>query len=198
MSSESTTTIRTTPDHTVDNTTPVPAATTTTTTPTPPTQPDPVLSLSALKDRRAHDRATQRALKASDRAKGKKGRMPTSTAAPAKLKVGVWDAWTEAKAADEWPRPSEPVRRLAGTWAREREQRVQVRLADLVRPGRARGAKKGVEHDFEVIPHVRSVIVLDEGAADEGELDEPWEYVSSEGEEDKRAPSYAEILAKAK
>ncbi|TFY51090.1 hypothetical protein EVG20_g11171, partial [Dentipellis fragilis] len=153
--------------------------------------------------RRAQDRATQRALKASDRAKGKKGRTSTPLPAPAptaaskdtKLKVGVWDAWTEAKAADEWPRPSEPVRKLAGTWAREREQRVQVRLADLVRPSRTRSAKKGVEHGFEVIPHVRSVIVLDDGAADEMELDEPWEYVSSEGEEDKRAPSYAEILA---
>jgi len=41
---------------------------------------------------------------------------------------------------------------------------------------------------------VRSVIVLDDQSDDGMELEEPWEHVSSESEEDSKPLSYAEIL----
>lgn len=52
--------------------------------------------------------------------------------------------------------------------------------------------------DFEVIPAVRSVIVLDEFIVPEPEVEEPWEYVSVDGEADTVVPpSYAQVVANA-
>lgn len=49
--------------------------------------------------------------------------------------------------------------------------------------------------DFEVIPHVKSVLVLDD-MFDEQELDEPWEHISasSSDDDDTKTPSYAQVL----
>jgi hypothetical protein len=53
------------------------------------------------------------------------------------------------------------------------------------------------DSDFEVVPHVRSVIVLDDIVAHEITIDEPWEHIYGDKPEDSLAktPSYAKILA---
>jgi len=73
----------------------------------------------------------------------------------------------------------------------------EVKLADLIT---ARKPRKGNDGDFEVIPHVRSVIVLDDFAGLDLTVDEPWEYIRGQCEEDgiARARSYAEILSAGK
>lgn len=85
----------------------------------------------------------------------------------------------------------------------------EVRLADLVvlaagttggqrkkRGGHAAG-KGGLDGDFEIIPHVRSVIVLEDGVGLNGELDEGWECVQAEEDEKKGVKSYARVAAAA-
>jgi len=93
--------------------------------------------------------------------------------------------------------PAAPGRIFGGSWARRASR--EVRLTDLIRPSKAQKSRVP-ESDFEVVPHVRSVIVLDDFAeTGEAELDEPWEHLSSESEEEgKKALSYAEIVSKAK
>ncbi|KAI0066647.1 hypothetical protein BV25DRAFT_1912695 [Artomyces pyxidatus] len=201
------------------------AATTPTPTPAVPTEPlssaapkderakkvaEP-LSSTALKEERelAHDR--QRAKKASDRAKGRK-----STPAPRADKPKE----PEIDCAEEVPNPGAVARFWSGVWAEAREKdewewpelpgivvdfngalikRGEVALTDLIRPGKTQRKRKGAEADFEVIPHVRSVIVLDD-CADVEELDEPWEYLSTASDESdgRKIFSYAEIASKAK
>lgn len=51
------------------------------------------------------------------------------------------------------------------------------------------------DSDFEVIPHVRSVIVLDDNAPDELDADEPWEHIYGTDSEDNRGLSYAQVAA---
>ncbi|EMD32676.1 hypothetical protein CERSUDRAFT_118701 [Gelatoporia subvermispora B] len=73
--------------------------------------------------------------------------------------------------------------------------RIEVELSELVKPGKVHKSKGAA--DFEVIPTVRQVIVLEDGIALEAELDEPWEHISAEDADDKleSAPSYADIVA---
>jgi len=52
--------------------------------------------------------------------------------------------------------------------------------------------------DFEVIPHIRSVIVLDDNTPDGFGEDEPWEYVSNPDSEPNKGLSYAEVAALSK
>jgi hypothetical protein len=52
---------------------------------------------------------------------------------------------------------------------------------------------KGV-NDFEVVPHVRSVIVLDDNTPDELIIDEPWEHVN-DSDTEARGLSYAQVAA---
>ncbi|KAH6916640.1 hypothetical protein BKA70DRAFT_307226 [Coprinopsis sp. MPI-PUGE-AT-0042] len=83
---------------------------------------------------------------------------------------------------------------------------VEVKLVDLVqtRPSKAGGKKGsgGLGGDFEVIPHVRSVIVLDDQTGEKRgprdmDLDEAWEYITDEEQEveGKQRPTYATIAA---
>lgn len=55
------------------------------------------------------------------------------------------------------------------------------------------GILKGV-NDFEVVPHVRSVIVLDDNTPDELIIDEPWEHVN-DSDTEARGLSYAQVAA---
>ena len=202
--------------------------------------PDAVLSASALKDRREHERARQRAKKAGDRAKGRKGHayahghadIPHVKAEREKrggsggsmggggLVPGADAEWDAARAA---PDDVDLVRAqiafgvFGAAWA-QKEVR-EVRLADLVRPAKKAHRKQGcgaccflgsliapaaaddgrfdADADFELVPHIRSVIALDDAMDDASELDEPWEYVSGETEgEVRKAPSYAQVVAK--
>ncbi|ETW86589.1 hypothetical protein HETIRDRAFT_145098 [Heterobasidion irregulare TC 32-1] len=178
--------------------------------------PDAVLSASALKDRREHERARQRAKKAGDRAKGRKGHayahdhadIPHVKAEREKrggsggggggLVPGADAEWDAARAA---PDDVDLVRAqiafgvFGAAWARKEVR--EVRLADLVRPAKKAHRKQGCDADFELVPHIRSVIALDDAMDDASELDEPWEYVSGESEgEARKAPSYAQVVAK--
>jgi hypothetical protein len=82
---------------------------------------------------------------------------------------------------------------------------ADVKLADLVvfasskksKKGNGPVGKGGLDGDFEIIPHVRSVIVLEDGVGN-GELDEGWECVQVE-ESGQMGPgkSYAKVAAAA-
>ncbi|EKM84283.1 hypothetical protein AGABI1DRAFT_89015 [Agaricus bisporus var. burnettii JB137-S8] len=75
----------------------------------------------------------------------------------------------------------------------EQPSRYEVKLADLLRVGKKPRKSKGA-NDFEVIPHIRSVIVLDDNTPDELTIDEPWEHVNDPDTEDTGL-SYAQVAA---
>ncbi|KAG6886471.1 hypothetical protein C0992_003794, partial [Termitomyces sp. T32_za158] len=74
--------------------------------------------------------------------------------------------------------------------------RTEVALSDLLI---ARKPRRGREQDFEVVPPLRSVIVLDDITTPEFDFDEPWEhvYASDADTNDNYRPelSYAKIAA---
>jgi hypothetical protein len=52
--------------------------------------------------------------------------------------------------------------------------------------------------DFEVVPHIRSVIALDDNTPDELDIDEPWEHIYSTDCEENKGLSYAQVAALSK
>lgn len=79
---------------------------------------------------------------------------------------------------------------IVPTW--RSQEKIEVDLTHLMRAAKPRKSKTG---DFEVIPKVRSVVVLDERLEAGPEIDDPWEYVSADDEDTKRpALSYAEAV----
>ncbi|KAI0045665.1 hypothetical protein FA95DRAFT_99591 [Auriscalpium vulgare] len=200
----------------------------------------------ALKDEREHAHERQRAKKAGDRAKGRKGAL-LGRADKAKTKaahghgmadskdgkaglldvVGFWsDVWAGVGTKEKTAEPETPgkVFDFNGTWVRrDRSGAREVGLADLIRPAKAhrkaRTGKRvcgyccritidamcGVDGDFEVVPHVRSVIVLEDSVGTPAmELDEPWEYISDTEEPEVQgagrkvgAVSYAQVVSRA-
>jgi len=90
------------------------------------------------------------------------------------------------------------VRRLTHSHPSRAVPRKEVKIADLITARKPRKSKDG---DFEVIPHVRSVIALDEFVSGlDPSVDEPWEHIGGQFEEDDiaRTHSYAEILSAGK
>ncbi|KAK0209251.1 hypothetical protein DFS33DRAFT_1241720, partial [Desarmillaria ectypa] len=61
----------------------------------------------------------------------------------------------------------------------------EVKLSDLLvrKQDRKKGGYQAFQSDFEVIPHVRSVIVLDDFTPDLA-ADEPWEHIYGESDSD--------------
>ncbi|KAF8262242.1 hypothetical protein EI94DRAFT_1744092 [Lactarius quietus] len=161
-----------------------------------PTNDSSWLTGPALKAATEHLFATQRAKKASDRAKGKarpsspavRGNTTTTT------KV-VWAEVWEAATTDDGDWPELPILTPA---LRTTQDRCEVPLAAFVRPVKLRGARaKEVERtEFEFLPPVKNVIALDD--AESNVPEEPWEYVSSVGGDDeaRKIFSYAEIVSK--
>ena len=117
-----------------------------------------------------------------------------------------WDVSTET----EWE--CEEVE-VAPTW--RAENRIEVDLTHLIRPAKSRKARsKRFSHlnslrdlfpyrswfptagDFELVPKVRSVVVLDDGTDEVPEVDDPWEYVSADEEGILKKPvfSYAQVV----
>lgn len=94
------------------------------------------------------------------------------------------------------------------------QPRYEVKLADLIRPGKPRKPKGSYclpqanpisnthyslgDSDFEVIPHIRSVIALDDNTPDELDVDEPWEHIYNTDSEDNKELSYAQVVALSK
>jgi len=71
---------------------------------------------------------------------------------------------------------------------------TEVKLADLVTFRSSKSRKgSGWEGDFEVVPHVRSVIVLDDVAVRDLEVDEPWEHVDGEDTDNGDASSSGNV-----
>ncbi|KAH0591381.1 hypothetical protein J132_11032 [Termitomyces sp. J132] len=81
---------------------------------------------------------------------------------------------------------------------RESARRAEVTLSDLLI---ARKPRRGREQDFEVVPPIRSVIVLDDITTPELDVDEPWEHVYASDADDNDTQnhhtelSYAKIVA---
>ncbi|KAJ7573475.1 hypothetical protein C8J56DRAFT_804401 [Mycena floridula] len=76
------------------------------------------------------------------------------------------------------------------------EVKFDVKLADLIIAPRK--PLKRSDSEFEVIPHLKSVIVLDDIASNDFGIDEPWEHVFGDDDSDVKAPSYATVLASPK
>ncbi|THH30231.1 hypothetical protein EUX98_g3943, partial [Antrodiella citrinella] len=106
---------------------------------------------------------------------------------------GARPDWEEGWAEDDWLREfieddegkpgSKIVRSASGT--------LEVDLTEFLKPAKARKVKRAVG-DFEVLPSVRQVLVLDDRLDGELEVDEPWEHLSLDGEDEKTF-SYAEV-----
>lgn len=80
----------------------------------------------------------------------------------------------------------------------------EVTLSDLVVLSQRKARKTKVD-DYELIPAVRTVIVLDDMPIDDMELDEPWEHIANAEDEDghvirsgKVGQTYAAIAAAAR
>jgi hypothetical protein len=177
-----------------------------TTSPPPGTANDPSwLTGPSLKAATEHLFATQRAKKASDRAKGKphahaRGHASSpavrSSSTTTTEKV-VWAEVWEAATADDGAWPELPAAPMPLALRATQDRCVtEVPLAALVRPVKLRGARAKERTEFEFLPPVRNVIALDD--ADSNVPDEPWEYVSSAGGDDeaRKIFSYAEIVSK--
>ncbi|KAF8655371.1 hypothetical protein AX16_003068 [Volvariella volvacea WC 439] len=174
------------------------------------------------KDSRAQDHERQRAKKAEDVAKMRARKAQNLSASAAhsggnvtsKLSVPKRPSSTSASAVSDmdiklslmegmeivesfnW-QPVSPDWKLNHVDTRSpSDARTEVKLADLITTS-TRKPRKRAEHDFEFIPHVRSVLVLDDAAAPEVTFDEPWEHIY--GEDDTKpafkGPSYASVVA---
>ncbi|KAJ3853946.1 hypothetical protein EV368DRAFT_63676 [Lentinula lateritia] len=95
--------------------------------------------------------------------------------------------------------------RSAGTRKESSPIQNSVKLADLIKPGSVRKARKNKEADFELIPAVRPVIVLDElafmhDAPAPRDLEQEWQHVyHSDGDESDASlsissPTYANVV----
>ncbi|TFK70085.1 hypothetical protein BDN72DRAFT_724176, partial [Pluteus cervinus] len=73
-------------------------------------------------------------------------------------------------------------------------ERIEVKLVDLITTKKPRNLKG--PDDFEIIPHIRSVIALDDVNSSDSDFDEPWEHIDNETEKPTyNGPSYASIVA---
>ncbi|KAL5535934.1 hypothetical protein ACEPAF_4028 [Sanghuangporus sanghuang] len=187
--------------------------------PTSPPLPQP--SQLDAKDRRAYEVARQRAKRPEDRRKarnqkeakhgwlagvtGRGARAAQEKDAREATVVNARDLKKEVTVLESQSKPDA----VGVTGLDAHEARITVRLEDLIRVAKVRKEKAD---DFEVVPHVRAVIALDETdfACDtEGakiptpNLDfDDWEHVasssdtsSSEDDEPRKAPSYAQVVS---
>ncbi|KAG5642019.1 hypothetical protein DXG03_003792 [Asterophora parasitica] len=100
----------------------------------------------------------------------------------------------------DWDDVASPLRssHVERDWELGREVvppgRSEVPLTDLLiarKPRHVRGRS-----DFEVVPHIRSVIVLDDTTVPDVDFGEPWEHVDANEVNDHTPnPSYAKIAA---
>jgi len=171
--------------------------------------------IDVLKDVRAYERERQRVKKAAELAKTKerkeRGTVPgrnawgpwgdksKTTVARSEISwfggKGVWDSENENENVEkgqleaEWP--ATPVRPMS-----KEDCLGEVKLADLVTPAK----RKNKDGGFEVIPLPRQVIVLDDFTVHDMDVDEPWEHVDGNENENEKVdgPSYAEIISATK
>ncbi|GLB43623.1 hypothetical protein LshimejAT787_1401350 [Lyophyllum shimeji] len=130
-------------------------------------------------------------------------RRPAIRAAVDQLEGDVPDLACEESEVD-WDDAASPVRSLCLDRDEEGEKegvprvssRHEVPLTDLLV---SRKPRHGREADFEVVPPVRSVIVLDDKTTPDLDFNDPWEHVYAEDATEQhtheRVPSYAKIAA---
>ncbi|TFK56924.1 hypothetical protein OE88DRAFT_1803556 [Heliocybe sulcata] len=178
-----------------------------------PVETDKDLPSSILKAIRAFEHNRQRTKRAEDhvRAKAKKERskaLPESVkstggaggkAARKSRSRGVWDDADTPAALDG----ENSISPLPKSWASSarRPETTEVKLADLISTKTKPPKSKAADSDFEFIPHMPSVIVLDDTFLIEdsnGGPDEPWEHILGVEDEDAKAnaPSYAQVVSK--
>ncbi|KXN85760.1 hypothetical protein AN958_10943 [Leucoagaricus sp. SymC.cos] len=170
---------------------------------TSPTLPPPG-KVSVQKDVRAYEHERQRLKKAADfvKMRARKAQQGADKAHQRSASVGSAAASEKGgrlREEDDVEDDGELV--LSDSWKENlggvpvvaEPPRYEFRLADLIRSGKPRKPKG--DGDFEVIPHIRSVIVLDDNTPDEFDVDEPWEHVLNPDSEANKGPSYAEVAA---
>ncbi|KAK0185203.1 hypothetical protein F5146DRAFT_1071880 [Armillaria mellea] len=144
-------------------------------------------SLPTIKDQRAYEHNRQRVKKAADVAKMRQKKRSGSPLF--KLDRGIASEKCRRLRADD----VDPLDGVLVESAHRDEaplpspKKPEVKLLDLL----VRKQDRKKEPDFEVIPHIRSVIVLDDFAPDLA-ADEPWEHIDAEPV--SKAPSYAQVL----
>jgi hypothetical protein len=145
-------------------------------------------SLPTIKDQRAYEHNRQRVKKAADVAKMRQKKRSGSPLF--KLDRGIASEKYRRLRADD----VDPLDGVLVESAQNRDEAgpplpkaSEVKLSDLL----VRKQDRKKEADFEVIPHIRSVIVLDDFAPDLA-ADEPWEHIDAEPV--SKAPSYAQVL----
>ncbi|KAI5116813.1 hypothetical protein M0805_007094 [Coniferiporia weirii] len=167
----------------------------------------PTPDVGGLKERRAYEVARQHSKHPGDRRKAREQKTKRGAEGPVRVRVAnidvnVSDEVAEAAKARTARSIDKKAPRNQGG-ARE----VIVRLADLISVAKVRKEKAG---DFELVPHVRPVVALDDfepSGNGDAILDfEDWEHVescsSSSGSSDEddavnnapRAPSYAQVV----
>jgi len=155
-------------------------------------------TFSFSKDARAYEHDRQRVKKAAELVKM---RMRKSQSKASKLHMLTTVPSEKTKRLNredvdipDLPLPTESKHLAHWVEPRLTEIRNEVKLADLIV---SRKPRKSTEGDFEVVPHVRSVIVLDDSITPDIELDEPWEHVEGVKDHQPTAPalSYAKIVS---
>jgi len=78
-------------------------------------------------------------------------------------------------------------------WNVMEDRKKEVDIISFARPGKPRKSKAG---DFEVIPKVRSVVVLDDRMNADLEIDDPWEHIDADDSDSgsSQKTSYAEVV----
>ncbi|RDB19493.1 hypothetical protein Hypma_013456 [Hypsizygus marmoreus] len=171
-----------------------------------PVTPSPILP--NTKENRAWEHDRQRVRKAADfvKAKARKGQAGSMTqtkfCGPRKFDDKVVHDESEVEVLDAVDDVSPPVAdrsRVSRPTPTDdgimplSARRSEVQLADLVTSKKPR---HGREVDFEVIPHIRSVIVLDDNIPPDLDFDEPWEHIYGvDDDQTTHEPSYAKIAA---
>ncbi|KAK0432534.1 hypothetical protein EV421DRAFT_1848857 [Armillaria borealis] len=143
-------------------------------------------SLPTIKDQRAYEHNRQRVKKAADVAKMRQKKRSGSPLF--KLDRGIAsEKYRRLRADDVDPLDGVLVESAHRDEVPPLPKASEVKLSDLL----VRKQDRKKEPDFEVIPHIRSVIVLDDFTPDLA-ADEPWEHIDAEPV--SKAPSYAQVL----
>ncbi|KAJ6613318.1 hypothetical protein B0H10DRAFT_2049168 [Mycena sp. CBHHK59/15] len=170
-------------------------------------------ALPSFKDLRAFEHDRQRVKKAMDLAKGelynsaRKSTWPLSSEKEKRLRAEEVDALDGSLVDAGYDLDGVAL-------SRDPSQPSEVKLSDLVafrKPRKGLGTsitlpwlpvvERSVDGEFELIPHVRSVIVLDDITSHDLLVDEPWEYIYGSDEEESvattptKGPSYANVLS---
>ncbi|KAJ3933496.1 MAG: hypothetical protein NXY57DRAFT_998545, partial [Lentinula lateritia] len=156
-------------------------------------------SFASFKDQRAFEHERQCAKRTEEYARTQDAKAPKG--------LSKWRPVGFGGSEDEANTPNVLERvRSAGTRKESSPvQNSEVKLADLIKPGSVRKARKNKEADFELIPAVRPVIVLDELAFMHDvpaprDLEQEWQHVYHSDGDDSDAslsistPTYANVV----